>query len=152
METAREDLRTRRFTARRIASAGLNLNPDGESRDGLQTLALTDATWDHLVVLDPALPMPAPQIREQLKREAQYATYLDRQERDIAQLKREEATRLPPDFDYATVPGLSIELRQKLERQRPPTLRHAAEIDGMTPSALLLLTARLRKRADGLAA
>ena len=58
----------------------------------------------------------------------------------------------PADFDYAAVPGLSIELRQKLERHRPATLRHAAEIDGMTPSALLLLTARHRKRADGLAA
>jgi len=152
LEAARSDLRARRFTARRIASAGLNLNPDGESRDGLQTLALTDATWAHLAALDPALPRPAPPIREQLKREAQYATYLGRQERDIAQLKRDEATRLPADFDYTAVPGLSIELRQKLERHRPATLRHAAEIDGMTPSALLLLTARLRKRPDGLAA
>ncbi|TNC74299.1 tRNA uridine-5-carboxymethylaminomethyl(34) synthesis enzyme MnmG [Rubellimicrobium roseum] len=152
LETTRADLRARRFTARRIAGAGLNLNPDGETRDGLQTLALTDATWDHLAALDPALPLPAPKIREQLKREAQYATYLDRQERDIAQLKRDEATRLPPDFDYSAVSGLSIELRQKLERARPASLRHAAEIDGMTPSALLLLTARLRKRADGLAA
>jgi tRNA uridine 5-carboxymethylaminomethyl modification enzyme len=150
--TARADLRSRRFTARRIANAGVNLNPDGESRDGLQTLALTDATWDHLAALDPALPLPAPAIREQLKREAQYATYLDRQERDIAALRREEATHLPADFDYAAVPGLSIELRQKLERHRPATLRHAAEIDGMTPSALLLLSARLRKRADDLAA
>ncbi len=58
LETARADLRARRFTARRIAGAGLNLNPDGESRDGLQTLALTDATWDHLTALDPALPLP----------------------------------------------------------------------------------------------
>ena len=150
LEAAREDLRARRFTARRIAGAGLNLNPDGESRDGLQTLALTDATWDHLAALDPALPLPAAAIRDQLKREAQYATYLDRQERDVAALRREEATRLPPDFDYAAVPGLSIELRQKLERARPATLRHAAEIDGMTPSALLLLSARLRR--DSLAA
>ena len=152
LETARADLRARRFTARKIATAGLNLNPDGESRDGLQTLALTDATWDHLAALDPAMPLPVPQVREQLKREAQYATYLDRQERDIAQLKREEATRLPVDFNYSAVPGLSTELRQKLERHRPATLRHAAEIDGMTPSALLLLTARLKKRPDGLAA
>jgi tRNA uridine 5-carboxymethylaminomethyl modification enzyme len=152
LETARETLRARRFTARRLNAAGLNLNPDGESRDGLQTLALTDATWDHLAALDPALLLPAPAIRDQLKREAQYATYLDRQERDIAALRREEATRLPHDFDYAAVPGLSIELRQKLERHRPATLRHAAEIDGMTPSALLLLSARLKKRADDLAA
>ncbi len=152
LAAARADLRARSFTARRLNGAGLNLNPDGETRDGLQALALTDATWDHLASLDPTLPLPSAPIAAQLKREAQYATYLDRQERDIAQLKREEATRLPADFDYAAVPGLSIELRQKLDRHRPATLRHAAEIDGMTPSALLLLSARLRKRAEDLAA
>ncbi len=152
IETARANLRARSFTARRLNGAGLNLNPDGETRDGLQALALTDATWDHLASLDPTLPLPEEPIAAQLKREAQYATYLDRQERDIAQLKREEATRLPSDFDYAAVRGLSIELRQTLERHRPATLRHAAEIDGMTPSALLLLSARLRKRAEDHAA
>lgn len=146
LDAARADLKARRFTARKLHAQGLNLNPDGESRDGLETLALTDATWDHLAALD--VPLPDRATRDQLKREAQYATHLDRQARDVAALKREEATRLPADFDYSAVSGLSVELRQKLERHRPATLRHAAEIDGMTPSALLLLAARLKRRDD----
>ena len=59
---------------------------------------------------------------------------------------------LPPDFDFAAIPGLGVEIRQKLERHRPATLRHAGAIDGMTPSALLLLSARLRRLAGNLAA
>jgi tRNA uridine 5-carboxymethylaminomethyl modification enzyme len=130
--------------------AGLNLNPDGESRDGLQALALTDATWDHLAGLDPALPLPAPAIARQLKREAQYATYLDRQDRDIAH-SGARRPRACPRLRLRRRPGLSIELRQKLERARPATLRHAAEIDGMTPSALLSCP-RASKRGEDLAA
>ncbi len=146
LEGARADLRARRFTARRLHAAGLNLAPDGETRDGLAALALSDATWDHLAALDPALPLPAPWAQAQLRREAQYAQYLDRQARDAESLRREEERRLPPDFDYAALSGLSVELRQKLERLRPATLRHAAQIDGMTPAALLLLAARLKAR------
>jgi tRNA uridine 5-carboxymethylaminomethyl modification enzyme len=151
LETARADLRSRRFTARSIAGAGLNLNPDGESRDGLQTLALTDATWDHLAALDPALPVPSPSIAAQLKREAQYATYLDRQERDIAQLKRRRPRASPPTS--TTPPSRPFHRAPPEARARPPRhLRHAAEIDGMTPSASFFLSARLRKRTVDLAA
>ncbi|EPX84437.1 glucose-inhibited division protein A [Rubellimicrobium thermophilum DSM 16684] len=146
LEAARSDLRARRFTARRLHAAGLNLAPDGETRDGLGVLALADAGWEHLAALDPTLVLPAPWVQAQLRREAQYAQYLDRQARDAEALKREEARRLPPDLDYAAIPGLSFELRQKLERLRPATLRHAAQIDGMTPAALLLLAARLKAR------
>jgi tRNA uridine 5-carboxymethylaminomethyl modification enzyme len=147
LEAARSDLRARRFTARALHGAGLNLNPDGESRDGLAALALTDATWDHLAALDPALPLPDEGTRAQVKREALYATHEERQARDAEALRREEAVELPSDLDYAAIPGLSHELRQKLASARPANLRQAAALDGMTPSALLLLTARLRKLA-----
>lgn len=147
LERARGDLRARRFTARALHGVGLNLNPDGETRHGLDALVLGDANWDHLVALDPSLPLPDAATRQQLKREALYATHEGRQVRDAEQIVREEAVALPPDLDYAAVPGLSVELRQKLERLRPTTLRHAGTIDGMTPSALLLLSARLRRLA-----
>jgi tRNA uridine 5-carboxymethylaminomethyl modification enzyme len=147
LEAARAGLRARRFTARALHGAGLNLNPDGESRDGLAALALTDATWEHLAALDPALPLPDGATRAQVKREALYAMHEERQARDAEALRREEAVELPPDLDYDAIPGLSHELRQKLARARPANLRQAATLDGMTPSALLLLSARLRKLA-----
>ena len=86
------------------------------------------------------------EISEQLKRDALYATYVERQSRDIALLRKEEADVIPADFVYAGIPGLSTELQLKLNRIRPATLGHAARIDGMTPSALLLISARLKRK------
>jgi tRNA uridine 5-carboxymethylaminomethyl modification enzyme len=147
LEATRAGLRARRFTARALHGTGLNLNPDGESRDGLAALALTDATWEHLAALDPALPLPDEATRAQVKREALYAMHEERQARDAEALRREEAVELPADLDYDAIPGLSHELRGKLAQARPANLRQAAALDGMTPSALLLLSARLRKLA-----
>ena len=86
------------------------------------------------------------EIREQLKRDALYATYVERQNRDIASLRKDEADVIPSDFVYSGIPGLSTELQLKLNRTRPATLGHAARIDGMTPSALLLISARLKRK------
>ena len=60
-------------------------------------------------------------------------------------LQREEGRKIPADFDYAGISGLSNELVQKLSHARPATLAHAGRLDGMTPSALLLLLAHVRK-------
>ncbi len=60
---------------------------------------------------------------------------------DIAAFRKDEALAIPADFDFAALPGLSTEVRQKLERHRPATLGQAARIDGMTPAALMLLLA-----------
>jgi tRNA uridine 5-carboxymethylaminomethyl modification enzyme len=151
LEAARDALRARRFTARALAGAGLRLNPDGETRDGLQVLAVADAGWNHLAILDPSLPIPPPELAGQIKRESLYAVHEARQWRDAESLRRDEALRLPAALDYAAIPGLSFELAAKLARHRPATIAQAQTIDGMTPAALLLLAARAR-RADGAAA
>jgi tRNA uridine 5-carboxymethylaminomethyl modification enzyme len=145
LEEARDDLRNVVFTARELAEAGVNINPDKPSRDGLDTLSLQDADFDVLIALEPHLNQIPEDIRLQLKRESQYATYLDRQSRDAEAIRREEALPIPADLDYSAIEGLSSELRSKLLRSRPVTLGHAARLDGMTPSALLLIRARLRK-------
>jgi tRNA uridine 5-carboxymethylaminomethyl modification enzyme len=82
-----------------------------------------------------------------LETEALYAVYLDRQDADIAAFRRDEARSLPDDLDYATVTGLSNEVRQRLATVRPATLGQAGRIDGVTPASLTLLIAHLRKRA-----
>jgi tRNA uridine 5-carboxymethylaminomethyl modification enzyme len=73
--------------------------------------------------------------------------YAKRQELDIASFRRDEGIAIPPDFTFGALPGLSAELRQKLDRHRPANLGHAARLDGMTPAALMLLLAHLKKRA-----
>jgi len=78
---------------------------------------------------------------------ARYAVYVKRQQLDIASFRKDETIVIPADFVFAALPGLSTELRQKLERHRPTSLGHAARLDGMTPAALMLLLAHLKKGA-----
>ena len=77
--------------------------------------------------------------------DAKYASYVDRQATDIATLKREEGISIPLGFAFDDVIGLSNEVRAKLSRHRPTTLAQAGQIDGMTPAALMLVLAQLRK-------
>ncbi len=77
-----------------------------------------------------------PKIAAQLEVDARYASYLKRQAEDVEALRRDEAVAIPLDFDFSTLPGLSNEVRQKLEPHRPATLAQAARIDGVTPAAL----------------
>ena len=86
-------------------------------------------------------------MAEQLEIEAQYAGYLSRQEGDIRAFRKDEGLGLPADLDYAAIGGLSIEVRQKLERARPATLGQAARVDGVTPAALTTLLVHVRQRS-----
>ena len=63
--------------------------------------------------------------------------------------RRDEAVVIPEDFDFSAVASLSHEVHQKLERHRPATLAQAARIDGMTPAALLLVLAGVKRRRLG---
>ena len=94
--------------------------------------------WPQLVEFPPA-------ITDQVKIDAGYAVYLDRQAADVASYRRDESLALPDDIDYAAMQGLSMEVRQKLTSIRPRTIGQAQRIDGMTPAALTLLLAMMRK-------
>jgi tRNA uridine 5-carboxymethylaminomethyl modification enzyme len=86
-------------------------------------------------------------IAEQLAIDARYDGYLSRQRQDIAAYRRDEALELPPGLDYATISGLSNEVRQKLRVHQPATLGQAARISGVTPAALVALFRYVRRRA-----
>jgi tRNA uridine 5-carboxymethylaminomethyl modification enzyme len=87
----------------------------------------------------------AAQIRVQLEVAAKYAGYIERQEEEIARQRRNEETRLPEDLDYASVAGLSNEVRQKLAQIRPATVGQAARVAGVTPAAVSILLVHLKK-------
>lgn len=146
LEAAKSQLVSCSFSARELAGQGININPDKERRSGIEALSLSDSTFDQIVALAPELADIPLEISDQIKRDALYATYVERQNRDIATLRKEESEVIPDDFSFAGIPGLSTELQLKLSRTRPATLGHAARIDGMTPSALLLISARLKRK------
>ena len=90
-----------------------------------------------------------PEIADQLEIDAKYAVYLDRQAADVAAYRRDESLELPEQLDYAALPGLSHEVRQKLQSQRPRTIGQAGRIDGVTPAALTLLAVHVRRNGKG---
>ena len=90
-------------------------------------------------------PVTDEAVAEQVQIQAKYQGYIDRQQGEIDKLKRHEATPLPEDLDYASVEGLSHEIRQKLASARPGTLAQAARISGVTPAAVSMLLIYLKK-------
>jgi tRNA uridine 5-carboxymethylaminomethyl modification enzyme len=132
-------------TPKALISIGLSMNQDGSRRSAFQLLAFPEVTFDHLLRLDPALSAIEHEAREQLAKDALYANYIDRQQRDIDVMRRDEMQEIPADFEFAGIDGLSNELKMKLGRVRPSNLHQAAKIDGMTPAALTLLLAKLRQ-------
>ena len=95
----------------------------------------------------PALWAIPSAIAEQIGIDATYAGYLARQESDIRAFRRDEDLLLPADLDYAEVPGLSNEARQRLIAGRPGTLGQAGRMTGVTPAALTILLRYVRRRA-----
>ena len=91
---------------------------------------------------------PAPAVIEQLEIEAKYAGYIDRQRDEVARSLKFEQERLPADLDYAAIPGLSNEVRDKLSKRRPATVGQAARIPGVTPAAVSLLLVHLKRHGD----
>ena len=83
---------------------------------------------------------------EQVEIQAKYAGYIERQQEEIDRLRQHEQTRLPEDLDYASLNGLSNEIRGKLADVRPQTLGQASRIPGVTPAAVSLLLIHLKKR------
>jgi tRNA uridine 5-carboxymethylaminomethyl modification enzyme len=135
------------LTPAEAARAGLPVKADGQRRNLSQILAYPTITFDDLARIWPQIADWTPAVREQIEIDASYAGYLDRQAADAAAFRRDEDLRLPGDLDYASVGGLSNEVRDKLNAVKPLTLGQAARIEGVTPGALTALLAHVRRRA-----
>ncbi len=124
---------------------GLEVNADGVRRSAYDLLARPEVTLELLASIWPELSQIDSAVGEVLETEAQYAVYLERQSSDIARVRRDEGVAVPVDLDFASMAGLSKELRQKLTDRRPATISEAQKIDGMTPAALGFLVAQVRQ-------
>ena len=86
-----------------------------------------------------------PQVIEQVEIQAKYQGYIERQHDEIERGRALEGRSLPPDLDYSTVTGLSVEAQQKLNRHKPETIGHASRISGITPAAVSVLLVHLKR-------
>jgi tRNA uridine 5-carboxymethylaminomethyl modification enzyme len=138
-----------RLTPGEANELGISVTKDGVRRDLIELSPHVDGGFVSLAARFREFADVDVSILRQIDRESVYRPYLDRQRQDAARLNRDEAVRLPGSLDYRSMPGLSNELRSKLERVRPSTLGQAGRIEGMTPAALtlVLLHARQLERA-----
>ena len=127
--------------------AGLRVNEDGQRRTLAVLLSYPDIGWDQLAALWPQIGGWPEAVREQIEIDAAYTGYLDRQQAEVDAFRRDEALSLSAELDYAAVPGLSNEARQKLSTVRPQTLGQASRIEGITPGAVTALLAHVRRSA-----
>ena len=132
-------------TPSEAAHYGISLRKDGHRRSAFELLSYPDIGIADVARIWPRFGALSPKIAEQLEIDAKYAVYLSRQTADVESYRRDEGVVLPEDIDYATLPGLSNEVRNKLQMHKPRTIGHAGRLDGITPAALTLLVAHLRR-------
>lgn len=145
LDQARATLSDHKMTPPEAQRHGLKVNSDGVRRSGMDLLRYPDISFGDLAAVWPDLMDIVPDIVEQLEIDAVYAGYIDRQQADIVAFRKDEAVRLNPDMDYAAIAGLSNEMKEKLTAARPATLGQASRIPGVTPAALSLLLAAMRR-------
>ncbi|MFK4811424.1 tRNA uridine-5-carboxymethylaminomethyl(34) synthesis enzyme MnmG [Devosia sp. ZW T5_3] len=145
LQSGRKLLETLSVSPSAARKAGIAVNEDGKARSAFDLLSYPDVTPDDVTRLWPEIAQIDATTIEQLVVDAQYAVYLERQRADIASVRRDEQRGIPDWLDYAAIPGLSIELRQKLQQHQPQTIAQAQALDGMTPAAITLLLSVIRR-------
>jgi tRNA uridine 5-carboxymethylaminomethyl modification enzyme len=134
------------ITPNEAARHGLTLNKDGQRRSAFELLAYPGIGWSEIRGIWPELSRVAPSTALHLEIDAKYDVYLKRQSADVDAFRRDEGLILT-NMDYGAVPGLSNEVRSRLELARPRTVGQAGRLDGLTPAALAILAAYLRREA-----
>jgi tRNA uridine 5-carboxymethylaminomethyl modification enzyme len=152
LDAARRLAAELRLSPTALRRHGIAVNADGIARSAAELLAHPDIDVARLAAVWPELAALPPPIAEQLEIDARYAGYLDRQTRDIAAFRRDEALLLPPSLDYAAIGSLSAEIRGKLAVARPATLGAASRISGVTPAGLVALLQYVKRRPEPAAA
>ena len=145
LKDAREFANSVSLTPKEAARHGLALNKDGQRRTAFELLSYPNIAIADIAKIWPRFGELDPKIAEQIEIDAKYDVYLSRQAADVAAYRRDESFALPDDFDYEALQGLSNETKQKLQAHRPRTIGHASRIDGMTPAALTLLVAYVKR-------
>ena len=103
-------------------------------------------SYADLASFDPARPELSPAVADEVEIQIKYAGYLARQEKQVEEFKKEEARLLPPDLDYAAIPGLRLEAREKLSAIHPVSLGQAGRISGVSPADIAVLLIYLEQR------
>ncbi|MFN3276511.1 MAG: tRNA uridine-5-carboxymethylaminomethyl(34) synthesis enzyme MnmG [Paracoccus sp. (in: a-proteobacteria)] len=143
-EAARETCQSLRLSPTQLLRMGIHVRQDGQSRSVFSLLGQSDIDPNRLIAELPQIATISNASLDQIKNDALYSQYTERQNRDADALKANAQMLLDPNLRYETLGGLSAELSRKLQERRPANLAEASRIEGMTPAALTLLIAASR--------
>jgi tRNA uridine 5-carboxymethylaminomethyl modification enzyme len=132
-------------TASALSAKGAPIRQDGARRSGAEWLRFAGVAIEH--VAPEGWTAPDAALLTEMIEDARYAPYIDRQAAEIAALRQNEAIGLPASLDYNAIPGLSLEMAEKLDVARPATLGAASRLRGITPAALSAVLLHARKSA-----
>lgn len=110
-----------------------------------ELLRRPEISFRDLARFDPECASTVEEVAEQVEIQVKYAGYIQRQEEQVARLRKLEEMKLPPGMDYYRIPGLSTEVKEKLNKVRPLSIGQASRISGITPAALSILMVCLKK-------
>jgi len=128
---------------RRLKSLGTS--PIKEPMPAIELMRRPEVTWDSLAAMADA-PVLAPAVASLVELEVKYEGYIERMKRQLAEFDELESIRMPERIDFREVPGLSNEVREKLERARPRSVGQAQRIPGITPAAVFSLMVHIKGR------
>lgn len=112
-----------------------------------QLIRRPEIGYEQLMEIDTTSSHLPRTVRDQVEVQIKYQGYIDRQLEQIERMRRQEEAKIPALFDYASISGLTSEVREKLERFKPDTLGQAARIQGVTPAAIGIISIALKSRA-----
>lgn len=135
------------MSASEMARAGAVVRQDGARRSLFDWARFPEVDKSLLLDLAPALRQAPADLRAEILEDAHYAPYLQRQDAEIAELRRNERVHIPADFDFRSIGGLSTEMIERLDAARPDTLAAAGRIRGITPAALAAILVHVRREA-----
>lgn len=146
LEQLEEKLESLTITPEKLASYGIKISYDGIKKTALDLLSYPNINLDELGKIWQELSIIQGELREIIEIEAKYRPYLIRQEADMKFLQDEINTRIPLDFDYSQIKGLSSEVIEKLQTTKPPTIGVAKQIQGITPAAIVSILVYLKSK------
>lgn len=130
---------------KQLKQMGFLVNVDGHKRTAFDLLAYPEVSWTDLIKVFPELEKIPAEIAKQLMIEGRYQGYLARQNQDILDFKKDEALKIPEKIDYYQVGGLSNEIRERLEKERPQTIGAMGRMRGITPASITAVIGYLKK-------
>ena len=119
--------------------AGKDSAPVSGSARLSDLLRRPQVSYEDLAPFDPERPELPPAVQQEVQIQVKYAGYLSRQEKQVAEFKREESRLLPEDMDYSAIAGLRLEAREKLQKIRPRSVGQAGRISGVSPADIAVL-------------